>query len=353
MMLGCREWIVALACLAVIFSVSSAKLVKLDWTVAYKFISPDCVEKLAPVVNGQYPGPTLDVDEGDDVEVYVKNELPTEAILIHWHGIDQRGTPYADGSPETQCHILPASSYVYSFKADRAGTFWWHAHSGLHKGSLYGAIIVRAKKPEPFKYDGEHVLLLNDWWHTSQIEQMAGLDERLPLPFRWVNNPDSLLINGVGLFNGGNCTGVTGCNTTKPECGYKVFEVEHGKTYRIRAIGAGSLVLLNLLIQSHSLQVVETDGDYTRRANFGTMEVNNGESFSFLVKADQPIGNYWIRTAIRQRTNVGTTGLAILRYKGAPNELPTAKVGPGRDNLDRIIARAERVVRLQTNSHEG
>src|SRR5579883_1608669 len=37
--------------------------------------------------NGQIPGPTLHVTEGDTVRVHLINHLP-EATTIHWHGID-------------------------------------------------------------------------------------------------------------------------------------------------------------------------------------------------------------------------------------------------------------------------
>lgn len=40
----------------------------------------------------------IDVNEGDDLEVFVKNELPVEST-IHWHGLLQRGTPQMDGVP--------------------------------------------------------------------------------------------------------------------------------------------------------------------------------------------------------------------------------------------------------------
>src|ERR1700682_27730 len=46
--------------------------------------------------NGQVPGPTLDVREGDHVIVHFKNNLP-EPTTIHWHGIH---LPFeSDGSP--------------------------------------------------------------------------------------------------------------------------------------------------------------------------------------------------------------------------------------------------------------
>lgn len=37
------------------------------------------------LINGQQPGPLIDVDEGDDVEIFVQNDLNVETT-IHWHG---------------------------------------------------------------------------------------------------------------------------------------------------------------------------------------------------------------------------------------------------------------------------
>lgn len=37
------------------------------------------------LINGQTPGPLIEVDEGDELEVFVKNNLAVE-MAIHWHG---------------------------------------------------------------------------------------------------------------------------------------------------------------------------------------------------------------------------------------------------------------------------
>ncbi len=60
-----------------------------EWSVDYAFVSPDCVEKLAMAINGQVPGPRIDAVEGDTVVVKLTNNLPTEGVVIHWHGIRQ------------------------------------------------------------------------------------------------------------------------------------------------------------------------------------------------------------------------------------------------------------------------
>jgi FtsP/CotA-like multicopper oxidase with cupredoxin domain len=45
----------------------------------------DGVSREVYLINNQQPGPLIEADEGDDVEVFVKNDLPVETT-IHWHG---------------------------------------------------------------------------------------------------------------------------------------------------------------------------------------------------------------------------------------------------------------------------
>lgn len=49
--------------------------------------APDGVERNQSLINGQFPGPALIFDEGDNVEVTVNNKLPYDTTL-HWHGIE-------------------------------------------------------------------------------------------------------------------------------------------------------------------------------------------------------------------------------------------------------------------------
>ena len=66
-----------------------ADVVKYDWTVNYLYTAPDCVEKLVLAINGQFPSPTVYAVEGDTVEVKLTNLIPTEGVVLHWHGILQ------------------------------------------------------------------------------------------------------------------------------------------------------------------------------------------------------------------------------------------------------------------------
>jgi FtsP/CotA-like multicopper oxidase with cupredoxin domain len=77
--------------------------------------------------NGQSPGPTIEVVEGDRVRIFVTNRLP-EHTSVHWHG--QRLPNGMDGvAGLTQPHIAPGKTFVYEFVARRPGTFMYHPHA--------------------------------------------------------------------------------------------------------------------------------------------------------------------------------------------------------------------------------
>jgi manganese oxidase len=77
--------------------------------------------------NGQSPGPTIEVVEGDRVRLFVTNKLP-EVTSIHWHG--QRLPNGMDGvSGVTQPAIPPGKTFVYEFVARRPGSFMYHPHA--------------------------------------------------------------------------------------------------------------------------------------------------------------------------------------------------------------------------------
>ncbi|MDP2988810.1 multicopper oxidase family protein, partial [Hydrogenophaga sp.] len=77
--------------------------------------------------NGQSPGPTIEVVEGDQVRIYVTNRLP-EHTTIHWHG--QRLPNGMDGvGGLNQPQIPVGKTFVYEFTARRPGTFMYHPHA--------------------------------------------------------------------------------------------------------------------------------------------------------------------------------------------------------------------------------
>ena len=89
-------------------------------------IAPGMVARLWGY-NGQSPGPTIEVVEGDRVRIFVTNKLP-EHTTIHWHG--QRLPNGMDGvGGLNQPQIPVGKTFAYEFVARRPGTFMYHPHA--------------------------------------------------------------------------------------------------------------------------------------------------------------------------------------------------------------------------------
>lgn len=154
----------------------ASKTITYNWTITSGIISPDGVQKRVYLVNGQFPGPTIECRSGDKFVVEVINALNSEDVAIHWHGLEMRNANAMDGAVGiTQCSIPPGERFVYEFDVghEEEGTFWWHAHSQVQRGDgMYGGLIIH--KPadtrpdtEDYAYQNEILLMIGDWYHRS------------------------------------------------------------------------------------------------------------------------------------------------------------------------------------------
>jgi len=222
-------------------------------------VAANGVVRAVMVVNRMLPGPAIEVCEGDTVSVKVFNNLHlSEETSIHWHGILQKGTQYMDGvGMITQCAIPTYSSFEYRFQVVDRGTHLWHSHSGLQRADgVFGAFIVRERtKRYDYGYDydlSEHVIMLNDWINQATIEKFVAHHHN-----DGNNKPDSILINGKGLYSQYRDQNLT--NKLTPTA---VFRVKYGFKYRFRVINGGILYCpLKLFIDGHNLSVISTDGN--------------------------------------------------------------------------------------------
>jgi len=129
--------------------------------------------------NGSLPGPELRAIQGDTVEVTLINQLAV-GTTIHWHGVD---VPNAmDGvAGVTQDAVPPGGHFVYRFRADQAGTFWYHSHQEaneqVHRG-LFGALVVLPRGT--VEADDDLTLVAHTWGHTDRGSRFAfGADDLL------------------------------------------------------------------------------------------------------------------------------------------------------------------------------
>lgn len=93
-----------------------AATVEVYWEITWVTAAPDGYSRPVIGVNGQWPCPVLEANVGDTVIVHVDNKLGNETTGLHFHGINQKGTPEMDGpSATTQCSIPPGSSATYQW----------------------------------------------------------------------------------------------------------------------------------------------------------------------------------------------------------------------------------------------
>jgi CopA family copper-resistance protein len=118
--------------------------------------------RIGTVVNGQVPAPLLRWREGDTITLRVSNRLPVRSS-IHWHGMIVPAD--MDGVPGLSFEGIPSGGlYVYRFKVNQYGTYWYHAHSRFQEQTgLYGPIVIEPRGGERHHADREYVILLSDW----------------------------------------------------------------------------------------------------------------------------------------------------------------------------------------------
>ncbi|KAI3936277.1 hypothetical protein MKX01_016309, partial [Papaver californicum] len=277
--------------------------------------------------------------------------------VIHWHGIRQLETPWADGTAAiSQCAINPGDSFLYKFTVDKAGTYFYHGHYGMQRSAgLYGSLNVDVAdgEKEPFAYDDEITILLSDWWHQSVHKQEVGLSSK---PFRWIGEPQSILMNGKGQFDCsiGAVNSPLCSKDIDKQCQPDVFSVQPNKIYRVRIASTTSLASLNFAIGNHKMTLVEADGNYIQQVEVDSLNIYSGDTYSVLIKTDQDQSkNYWISAyQIARKPPLPPPGLTILNYKPNPaSETPTSPppTSPDWDDFSGSKSFANKILALQSN----
>ncbi|KAM0895957.1 hypothetical protein ACQ4PT_023485 [Festuca glaucescens] len=286
-----------------------------NWEVSYLTARPLGVAQKVIAINGQFPGPPLNVTTNWNVVVNVRNALD-EPLLLTFHGLQQRRTPWQDGVLGTNCPIPPGWNWTYTFQVkDQVGSFFYYpSASPLHRAAGgYGGIVVnnRAVIPIPFPFPdgGDLTLFIGDWYARSHRDLRRSLDAGAPL-----GAPDGVLVNGLGPYRHND-------SIVPPGIVYERINVDPGRTYRLRVHNVGVSASLNFRIQGHSLLLVETEGSYTSQQNYTNMDIHVGQSYSFLVTMDQNASTDYYVVASARFVDPSTvdklTGVAILHYSNS------------------------------------
>ncbi|KAK7685420.1 laccase, multicopper oxidase, benzenediol:oxygen oxidorectuctase [Cerrena zonata] len=279
-----------------------------DIHIVNKDLAPDGVTRPTILAGGTFPGPLITGQKGDNFQLNVIDELTDERMLtptsIHWHGFFQAGTNWADGPAfVNQCPIIPDNAFLYDFNVpDQAGTFWYHSHlSTQYCDGLRGAFVVYdPEDPHKDLYDVDDdstVITLADWYHV------------LAPTVKFTATPDSTLINGLGRSHDGPA-----------DAELAVIEVEQGKRYRFRLVNISCFPNYVFSIHGHNMTIIEVEGVNSQPLTVDSIQIFVAQRYSFVLEANQPIDNYWVRAVpnLGDKNTDGGINSAILRYKGAP-----------------------------------
>lgn len=273
------------------------------------------------------PARPIRVTAGEQVRAVVVNELPA-ATSIHWHGLALRND--ADGVPAvTQDPIAPGAQYAYQFTAATPGTYWFHPHTGLQLDrGLYAPLIVDDPH-EPLSYDGEWIVVLDDWLDGvmgTPEEKFAELKSRTGMMSggRNMHLMTSVLLGGDAgdiayphyLING------------RLPADPVVYQGKPGQRVRVRLINAASDTAFRVALSGHTMLVTHTDGYPVNPVDTDALLIGMGERYDVIVTLGDGV---WPLVALAEGKNA--RALALVRTGGGA--APPASVRP--PELDRRI----------------
>ena len=250
--------------------------------------------------NGQIPGPELRLREGERVRIVLKNSLP-EPTTIHWHGVDVPNS--MDGVPGiTQKPVAPGQTFVYEFEPRPTGTRWYHTHFQEHRQldlGLYAPLLIEPAGPDPFPFDREYTLVLDDW--------ATGTGRPLPSTREGTaggrGGMGGMMGGGMGrMMEGMMGRGMGGMVGGGQHPAYDVMTingkafpasqpltVREGERVRLRLINASADHTHVIRLGGHRLRVTHTDGNPLLQAmEVDAVPIVPSERYDVLLAADRP-----------------------------------------------------------------
>ena len=273
-------------------------------TIDYATVNITGNTAVATTVNGQISGPTLVWQEGDTVTLHVTNKLK-KSSSIHWHGII---LPYQmDGVPGiTFDGIAPGETFTYRFKVRQHGTYWYHSHSGFQEQTgVYGAIVIKPKRKEPFRYDKDYVIQLSDWSDEKpttiykKLKQMSdyyNFSQRTIATFiDEVKNKglskafsDRKMWNDMRM-NDGDISDITGytythlMNGQNPSTQFKAV-FKKGQKIRLRLVNSAAMTFFDVRIPGLKMTVVAADGNHVKPVKVDELRIGVAETYDVIVQ---------------------------------------------------------------------
>nr|WP_151961186.1 multicopper oxidase domain-containing protein [Acinetobacter bereziniae] len=265
-------------------------------------------------VNGQFPAPLLEFEEGDDAVIRVTNKLKNQDSSVHWHGLLLPGI--MDGVPGFNGFngIKPNEEYVYKFKVRQSGTYWYHAHSkGQEQDGLYGSLVIYPKDRKPLaaheQTERDYVVMLSDF-HKQTSDQ---IQNNLKVSAEYYQNrretvfdvwkqiqrdglkttwSDRKMWNQMRMLKT-DMSDVTGytflVNGKTPEQNWTGMFKPNEKV-RLRFVNASAMSFFDVRIPHLKMTVVSADGQPVKPVTVDEFRIGTAETYDVIV---EPKGNHY------------------------------------------------------------
>ncbi|MGH7268570.1 MAG: multicopper oxidase family protein [Candidatus Rokuibacteriota bacterium] len=292
----------------------------------------------AMAYDGRVPGPELRVKEGERVRVVLTNRL-AEPTTIHWHGVDVPAP--MDGVPGiSQKPIAPGESFIYEFGARPAGTRWYHTHADEPRQldlGLAAPLIIEPGDAEPFPFDREYTLVLDDWATgtgrplPATREGIAGARGGMGgMMGRMGGQRGGQMGGGMGRMMGGMMAGGHGPAYDTMTINGKAYPattplaVRTGERVRLRLINASADHTHVIRLAGHRLRVTHTDGNpLLQPVEVDAVPIAPSERYDVLVIADRP-GAWFLHCGEAGHPGAGEQVAVV--YQGHEGERAAAPV---------------------------
>ncbi|MBI2736862.1 MAG: copper resistance system multicopper oxidase [Rhodospirillales bacterium] len=284
--------------------------------------------RTATAINGQIPGPTLRMREGDSVTLSVTNRLPFTSS-IHWHGLripsDMDGVPGFSFSG-----IKSGETFVYRFPLKQSGTYWYHAHGPEEQTGVYGSLVIEPKGGFASRFDRDYVIVLSDWSDESPLKIISNLkfqsdyynyNRRTLGTFIEDSKRDGLgatiqdrLMWGNMRMSPTDILDVSGATYTylmngQPPAANWTALFRPGERVRLRFIDAGTMSIFDIRIPGLKMRVVQTDGNDVVPVTVDEFRIGPGETYDVIIEPREPRA-YTIFAQAQDRTGYARGTLA-------------------------------------------
>lgn len=301
-------------------------------------------------VNGKFPAPLLEFEEGDDAVIHVQNNLNNQDTSLHWHGLLLPGL--MDGVPGFNGFqgIKPKQSFTYRFKVRQNGTYWYHAHSkGQEQDGLYGALVIRPKAqtllPPHEQTERDYVVMLSDFheqgsqqiqnnlkksaeYYQNQRETVGDVFKQVKRDGLKATWSDRKMWNQMRMLKT-DLSDVTGytflVNGKMPQQNWS-GQFQPNEKVRLRFINASAMSFFDVRIPQLKMTVVSADGQPVQPVNVDEFRIGTAETYDVIV--EPTAAHYQIEAESIDRSGfaIGSLHQATDSSKApAPVQLPTPR----------------------------